>query len=145
MNDEAIIEEGIVSSASNGIAEISLIENSSCEECSARIICKPKNYDRKIIEVVDPFGVSPGDTVKIYIKGSTLLRISFILYGIPLILLILGIAIVTIVLNNHPSVDFFSFLTGVGLAGFYYLFLFLNKPAKILVITPRIISFSRKH
>ncbi|HET54467.1 MAG TPA: hypothetical protein ENN33_04550, partial [Ignavibacteria bacterium] len=87
MQNESIIEKGIVLSAADGHAEIALIQTGSCEECSAKIFCKPsEKKDTKIIEAEDPYGVQPGDEVQIEIAGTDILKASFMLYGMPLII-----------------------------------------------------------
>ena len=135
MQSEAIIEKGIVLNSSEGLAEIALIETGSCEECSAKIFCKPsETKDSKIIEVNDPFGVVPGDEVQIEIAGSDVLKASAMLYGVPLVLIILGIVAGMEMFSAAQTPELFSFLFSAGLAGAYLggLVLFsktkLNKP-----------------
>ena len=129
MQSETIIEKGIVLSATNGHAEIALIETGACEECSAKIFCKPsENKDSRILEVEDSFGVQVGDEVDIEIKGSDVLKASFMLYGIPLILIIIGIMTGMEVFQNSKLPELLSFIFGVGLNVIYFSgFFFFNK------------------
>lgn len=132
MQNENIIEKGIVLKAENGQAEIALIETGSCEECSAKIFCKPsEKSDSKILEVSDPFGVQPGDEVQIEINGGDVLKASVMLYGVPLILIILGIIIGMELFANTSLPELFSFLFGLGLTGLYVSGLFLLSKIKL--------------
>lgn len=121
MQSESIIEKGIVLSAGDGHAEIALIQTGSCEECSAKIFCKPsENKDSKIIEVEDSFGVKAGDEVDIQIKGSDVLKASFMLYGMPLILILFGIILGMSIFNGTSSPELFSFLFSIGITALYF-------------------------
>ena len=120
MNQENIIENGIVLNAKDGHAEIALIETGSCEECSAKIICKPsEKKDSKILEVKDPFGVKAGDEVQIEINGGDVLKASAMLYGVPLILIVLGVMIGMIIFKSTSMPELLSFIFGLGLTALY--------------------------
>ena len=120
MQSEAIIEKGIVLKAENGLAEIALLETGSCEECSAKIFCKPsENKDSKVLEVSDPYGVQIGDEVQVQISGGAILKASAMLYGVPLLLIILGIILGMEIFAGTSLPELFSFLFGIGLTGLY--------------------------
>ena len=131
MQSENIIEKGIVLSAENGHAEIALLEEGSCEECSAKIFCKPsEKSDSKILEVDDPFGVKPGDEVLIEINGGVILKASFLLYGMPLIMIIIGIVSGMSIFESTSLPELLSFIFGIGLTALYVSGLFLIKKIK---------------
>ncbi|MFH1526476.1 MAG: hypothetical protein ABIG69_07460 [Bacteroidota bacterium] len=48
MVEEEIIEEGLVIKSENGIAEIQLRETKECEECTAKLFCKPGGEKTKL-------------------------------------------------------------------------------------------------
>lgn len=128
MLNESIKEKGIVITTKKGFAEIALIEAGSCEECTAKIFCKPSDVsDTKILEVSDPFGVQPGDEVEIRISGSAVMKASMILYGIPLIMILTGILLGMSIFKNTSLPEVFSFLFGLGLTALYVSLLFLFK------------------
>lgn len=129
MQSESIIEKGIVLSSADGHAEIALIQTGSCEECSAKIFCKPsEKKDKKIIEVDDPFGVKVGDEVQIEIAGEEIFKASFVIYGMPLILIIIGIVFGMSIFSGTALPEFFSFLFGIGIIALYFSsILFINK------------------
>lgn len=127
MFNEELIEEGIVKISQNGIAEVIISNSGQCEECSAKIYCKPANSSERTLLVRDPFGAKTGDKVRVVIKGSKILSASFLIYGIPLILLLLGIFIGYYIFNENK--ELYSTLLGFSLIIFYSIFflLFLKK------------------
>lgn len=129
MQSESIIEKGVVISSGNGHAEIALIQTGACEECSAKIFCKPsEKADKKIIEADDPFGVKVGDEVQIEIAGEEILKASFTLYGIPLLLILVGIIIGMSIFSNTALPELFAFLFSIGITAFYFsIILLINK------------------
>ncbi len=144
MNSEMLIEEGVVVSSENGFAEISVTKSEHCEECSAKIICKPRNKDLQLVKVADPFGTSPGDKVKIAVKGTVLLKSSFKIYGIPLILLLISVFLSNAFLDYSRYKDLYSFLLGILVTLGYYVGIFLSKNSYQKLILPTIISYSRE-
>jgi sigma-E factor negative regulatory protein RseC len=143
MYKEELYEEGIVKEAKDGIAIISIQNSDKCEECTAKIYCKPGSSEGRSLTVHDPYGVHPGDKVRIVIKGSKILSASFMLYGIPLILLLAGIFIGMEIFKSN--IELFSSLLAIGLVVVYSVFLFLlskkektgHFPKIIFVSTPR--------
>jgi sigma-E factor negative regulatory protein RseC len=91
MYKEELYEEGIVKEAKDGIAIIRIQDSDKCKECTAKIYCKPGSSEERSLTVRDPYGVHPGDNVRVVIGGSKILSATFRLYGIPLILLLAGI------------------------------------------------------
>lgn len=123
MYKEELYEEGIVKEAKNGIAIISIRDSDKCKECTAKIYCKPGSSEEKSLTVRDPYGVHPGDKVCVVIKGSKIISASLILYGIPLVLILLGIFVGMEVFQTNK--ELFSSLLGVVLSLLYALVLFL--------------------
>jgi len=131
MQNESIIENGVVISAEAGHAKIKLIKTGACEECSAKIFCKPsEKKDSKILEVNDPIGVQAGEEVQIEISGSDVLKASALLYGVPLILIVIGVMLGAVIFENTSLPELFSFLFGIGLTALYVSGLFLLKKIK---------------
>ena len=122
---EEITEQGIVISSENGIAEVALLESDNCEECSAKIICKPKADNEKILTVIDEFNASPGDEVSISIEGKELFKASLFLYGLPLIILVLGIYLGMNIFPQDNKLELYSFLSGLAAMSIYFISFFL--------------------
>ena len=118
MYTEELVEEGIVTEIKNGIATVSVINSESCEECSAKIFCHTENNVRNVT-AKDPYGVKAGDKVQISIKGRSVVAASFLLYGLPLVLLIAGIFIGMNYFTDNS--ELLSSLAGIAFVGIYFL------------------------
>lgn len=141
---EELFESGIVLKSGGGIAEIAVKENSSCEECSAKIFCSPQNNKLRTLLVSDTLGTHPGDEVRISVKGEEILKATFLLYGIPLFLILTGIILGMELFKSYKYAELYSFLSGVFLSGIYFIAL-KNKSIVFSQKKPlsRIISFHR--
>lgn len=139
---EEIIEEGIVESAGEGTAVIRVISGSSCEECSAKILCRTDS-DLNSVTASDPFGVKQGDQVRISVRGKSITSISSFFYGIPLILLIAGIIAGDFIFSSNK--ELYSALLALSLIVIYgvILYLYLKKSDHSSVI-PKIIFVKRQ-
>lgn len=121
MYKEEITEEGIVKQSKDGIAEIVISDSDHCEECSAKIYCKPGNNNLRTLLAKDPFNSEPGDKVTITINGSTILKATFQLYGIPLLIIITTILLgVNFFIINK---ELYSSVLGLTFSGIYLLIL----------------------
>ncbi len=92
---EQLHEEGIVVEVEDGVqrrARVMMIAGEACASCAANVICKPEDAERRTLEVADPIGVEPGDKVVIAVTGGAVLKASFLLYGLPLVMLVIGVA-----------------------------------------------------
>lgn len=119
MYNEELIEEGIVKSSKDGMAEIIISNSAHCEECSAKIYCKPNSGDNRTIVVNDTLGLKPGDFVLISVSGKKIFQTSFFLYGLPLIILILGLFIGFNIFNSQK--ELFSTVLAIALLAVYFL------------------------
>ncbi|MCO6473269.1 MAG: SoxR reducing system RseC family protein [Melioribacteraceae bacterium] len=145
MQKETIIEKGIVISASGGRAKIMLDESGKCEECSAKLFCKPAgSKDAKILEVEDSLGVNTGDSVNIEIIGSDILKASVMLYGVPMIILILGILFGMSIFSGSSLKELCAFLFASGLTIVYAgILLVFNKIKPLKQNLPKIITVTK--
>jgi sigma-E factor negative regulatory protein RseC len=142
MYNEELVEEGIVKLSDNGIAEVIIANSSGCEECSAKVYCKPGNSSERTLIVRDPLGAKAGDKVRVVIKGSKILSASFLLYGIPLVLLLVGIFIGYSIFNENK--ELYSTLFGFALIFFYLIFFLAFSKKQKLSSYPEIIFISRE-
>ena len=126
MYTEKLTEEGIVKESKDGIATIVISNSDNCEECTAKLYCKPGNSSERSLTVKDPFGVNTGDKVRVSINGSQILRVSFLIYGIPLILILAGLFTGIQLFQIHK--ELYSTIFAVGLVSIYILiFHFIDK------------------
>jgi sigma-E factor negative regulatory protein RseC len=141
--EEILIEEGIVVSKENGNAEVEVFPAQNCEECSAKIICKPNKDDRNVLRVNNSIGANVGDNVRIEIKGKSVLAASFNLYGIPLIILLIGIFLGTSIFSDYKLAELYSAFFGIGLTALYYLFFLSHNKKQQNQILPKIVFIKR--
>lgn len=140
MNSEQIHEEGIVIEAGNGRAKVELLTSDACEECTAKIVCKPKDENANVLEVIDSLGVKPGDKVIINIEGSDILKASLKLYGVPLFLVVAGIILGSEVFKD----EMLGIIMGMGSATLYYFGLYFIWKNSAKEVMPSIISVKLK-
>ena len=120
MFDEKFIEEGTIASVRNGIAEITLPDQGNCRECTAKIVCRNDDSGSRTLSVENSFGGREGDRVRISVKGSRILEAAFLLYGVPVFLIVFGTAAGMMIFNDELT----SSLSGFLLAGLFLLILF---------------------
>ncbi|MFZ1730251.1 MAG: SoxR reducing system RseC family protein [Bacteroidota bacterium] len=122
MRGEDIFEDGIVLSASGGRATVAVAFGDTCEECTAKIFCRAGEAKQNTVEVRDPFGVHAGDHVRIVVHGEDMFKAAFLLYGIPLVLILAGILFGSYFFDpGIMATELWSFLVGIGLTAVYYL------------------------
>ncbi len=121
---ETLLEQGVVMEVLAATADapararVRLLAGDHCEGCPAAVMCKPGGGDRRLMDVTDPVGVAPGDQVEVAVPGGQVLRASFLVYGLPLLLLLLGVWLGNEIFPATDRLrDLWSFLIGAGLAG----------------------------
>jgi sigma-E factor negative regulatory protein RseC len=120
---ETLLEIGVVvatmpaSGASGARAQVRLLAGDHCEGCPSACLCRPEGADRRRMDVADPVGVTVGDRVQVAVPGGQVLKASFLVYGLPLLLLLLGVWLGTRLFPPTDALrDLWSFLIGTGLA-----------------------------
>jgi sigma-E factor negative regulatory protein RseC len=113
-------EEGIVTKVNSSTAWVKCTKCAACESCSAKGFCATVGGSDDIVEVeaINTAGAKGGDRVTISFETSSLLKVSFLVYMIPVLFLVLGVVIgdkIAEVFNYDQSI--FSVLGG-------FLFLF---------------------
>ena len=143
MNEE-LYEEGIVSGVEDGVASVILNESAACSSCAVKTVCKPGEDDLKILTARDPFGVKPGDHVRISVKGKNVLAAAFLLYGIPLILFLAGIFIGMPLFRDQK--ELYGTIMGFVFIAVYLLFLKLlaNRKKNKNKMMPEIVFVNSK-
>lgn len=120
---EVLLEEGVVLRRDEAAAgeparvRVRLVAGDHCEGCPASALCKPGEGDRRVLDVIDTIGVECGDRVRVAVPGGAVLRASFLIYGLPLILLVAGVLLGQKLWPGHALGDLWSFLLGTVLAG----------------------------
>ncbi len=117
----------------NNIAKIKITRSSSCgENCASCGLCSGRT---RIIEAVNDINASVGDTVIINMTDKKILGAAFLVYIVPLIMLITGYCIGDIFFKQ----ELFSIITGFIFMGATFIGIwFIDKKLK-QQYTPHII------
>lgn len=106
-------KEGIVLSVRAGMARVAVRRTSGCKGgCKT---CSGCDTPEMLVELPDDLGVKPGDKVEIVANNGRVLKYTLLLYGIPMALFILGIALSSQFFGDRgvQNHELYSFLCGV--------------------------------
>lgn len=117
MDEEVLIEEGIVTKVTEKEIEIELIKTGNCDNCGTKDFCM--GGEIKTITLKNEYDLSMGDKVIIEVRGKTILKTVFLLYGIPLLILILSFLILYQILEVNKELIASS--VSFTFIGIYYL------------------------
>ncbi len=84
------IEEGVVLETSNQKALVRIQQGSACASCGSRDSCDISSGKNMTIEVSNDLKAKIGDLVQISLPESSLLKLSFLVYLLPVIALVAG-------------------------------------------------------
>ncbi len=122
-----ITENGIVTQVNTSVAWVKTIRSGACESCSSKDSCGTAKGQKTMIVTVDnTLNVEKGDQVVIGLETRPMLFLTFLLYVLPIILLIIGAAIgngIAPSLNVNPSLPAMV----VGFSFFGLTFYFIRK------------------
>ncbi len=109
---------GKVVSTNDGMASLEVRKVSSCgtncAACSAGC-----NQEPQRIEVINTLGVNPGDFVEIKADSGRVLRYMLLLYGLPLLFMIIGFGVSHSYFQQAQmeNYELLSLLVGIGTLG----------------------------
>ena len=88
-------EEGIVTKVYSSTAWVKCTKSAACESCSAKGFCNTTggSDDDVEVEVINAVGAKVDDRVTISFETSSLLKVTFLVYMVPVLFLILGVII----------------------------------------------------
>ena len=92
MSDSAV-EKGIVARIKEDKALVRLLQADACEQCGARIFCRPTPEGERELWVVNSINAEAGEHVKIVETDNFMLRLALMQFGVPLLGLVSGILI----------------------------------------------------
>ncbi len=120
--------EGIVTKVYSSTAWVKCAKSAACESCSAKGFCDTMggsgSNDDVEVEAINAVGAKVDDRVTISFETSSLLKVSFLVYMVPVLFLILGVVIgdkIAPIFNYDQSI--FSVLVGFLflLAAFFFI------------------------
>lgn len=134
-----IEQTGKVVAVEQGIAWVQTVQKSTCDACSANKGCgtavlnKLSGGRAMQMPFKDHLGVGVGDAVVVGIPDDALLKASFLVYFMPLILLVLGAVVAD---NLWPDVELYSVLAGLsGLVFGFFLVKLLSSSSRMATDT----------
>jgi positive regulator of sigma E activity len=83
-------ETGKVLEVSGGRARVEVSPGGMCSHCEMASACMPAAGETRTIEVVDPLGVSPGQSVRVELGGGQVVLAALVAYAIPAVALFAG-------------------------------------------------------
>lgn len=123
---------GVVIELNGDKAKLRFKRSKACANCK---VCMSAGAEHAIVEIQNTIGAKVGDSVEIMLHSRNIVKASVIAYGIPLILLLLGVAL------GSQWGDWYAAGTGIvfALAGFGVLRLLELKFARMGEFKPRMI------
>ncbi|MBC2696703.1 MAG: SoxR reducing system RseC family protein [Desulfobacteraceae bacterium] len=108
-------EEGIITKVYSSTAWVKCTKSAACESCSAKGFCDTVGGpdDDLEVEAINAAGAKVDDRVTISFETSSLLKVSFLVYMVPVLFLLLGVIIgdkIARIFNYDQSI--FSILVG---------------------------------
>ncbi|MBF0201045.1 MAG: SoxR reducing system RseC family protein [Desulfamplus sp.] len=103
-----ITKEGVVTATLGKDVLVKTIRSKSCDACSAKDSCgEASGFQEMTVKIENSLNASAGDHVVVGFRTAPLLKITFMLYILPVILLITGAAAgdkLAAIINTDPSV-----------------------------------------
>ena len=137
-------EQGVVIKIDSNAAWVKTVKSSACKGCSARGSCHSLGSSNETeVKVLNEVGAKEGDRIILSFETASLLKVTFLLYVFPILLLIAGAAIG---MELAPYFDFNpSALSAIMGFSFFFAAMLLikttgNKLAKKKEYRPKIIK-----
>ncbi len=83
-------EEGLVKETGNGKARVRVQRSSACKSCSSRDHCEINSSRDVTVDVINEIGAKEGDWVELSVPAGSFLRLSLVVYLLPVVALIVG-------------------------------------------------------
>jgi len=137
-------EQGIVTKTDSGSAWVKTIKTGDCKGCTARGSCHSLGNSAEMeVEALNEAGARAGDRIVLLFETSSLLKATFLLYVLPILLLMIG-AVVGQEIAPHIDFNPSGLSAIIGFSFFIAAVLFIkaraNKMALKKEYRPRIIK-----
>lgn len=119
MAAEILREYGVITEINKNQMKIELINTSNCDACSTKDFCKSGKLN--FIQMKYDSNYKVGDEVVIEVLGKDVLKVVLLLYGVPVLILLIAFFIVYFSVDVRKEI--YSILVSFSLVGIYYLFL----------------------
>ena len=137
-------EQGVVVKTESKAAWVKTVKSGACQGCSARGSCHSLGSSNEMeVKAVNKAGAKVGDRIVLSVEASSLLKVTFMLYVFPILLMIVGAVIgqeIATYFNINPS----ALSAFLGFSFFFAAFLVVksttNKLAKKNKYQPKIVK-----
>ena len=85
-----VTEEGIIEKISHSNAVVRIQKSSACAHCESRGACQVSEGNAMLIEVTNDLQAKVNDHVEISVPEGSLLKLSFLVYFVPILALVAG-------------------------------------------------------
>jgi len=85
-----VTEEGVIERVFKQKAEVRIQKSSSCANCESRDGCEILSGKEIMIEVANDLQAKAGDHVEISVPAGSLLKLSLLVYLVPIVALVIG-------------------------------------------------------
>ncbi len=127
-----ITEHGIVTQTDSGTAWIKTNRAGACEGCTAKDSCGTMHRGQElVVEVSNTLGVQAGDSVVIGIETKPVMLLTFLVYVVPIICLVIG-ALAGDALAPLLNINASLFAMVLGFSSFAAAFFILHKKSAVL-------------
>jgi len=87
-------EQGVVLRTDSGTAWVKTVRSSACEGCTAKGSCHGAGGEREMeVKAINSVGARVGDRIVLSLETASLLKVTFLIYVFPIVLLIVGAAL----------------------------------------------------
>jgi len=125
-------EEGSVYGLDGEMALVRVMRGTACDDCMSSGACKTLGGGREMeMEALNIAGAAVGDRVRVEIPSSSVTRMAFMVYLIPVFSMVLG-AILGMEAGAAMSLDPELCALGLSLAGFVAAFLVVRRIGQTL-------------
>jgi len=122
-------ERGTIEKTDRGKAFVRVQKNSACAHCESKGMCQVDNEREMVVEVENILGVGPGDQVEIMVPTGSFMKISLMVYMLPILAFMFGAFMgdnLAEKLSLNPSLS--AIIGGIGLMSiFFYILKKLDK------------------
>lgn len=127
-------EKGKIIGISGNIAKVEVEKKQACEACAASSFCNAGGERSNIIDATNEIGAQTGQKVKIEFIPGSILKGSFLVYIVPIIMLVLFSSVAQLATKK----EIFSIIWGIiGVIFSFLIIRFIDKAKKIKLI-PRV-------
>lgn len=135
-------EEGVVVRVDGDDAWVKTVRGDACESCSSKAACHTMGGGKEMqVPALNPIGARVGDRVLLKMDTLPFLKGTFLVYMVPILLLVVGAAIgewVSLVSNLQPPLPSVLFAFGGLAAGLLFMKIVANRLAQKADYRPRI-------